>query len=100
PAHRDPLSFPTRRSSDLYNFPVCKFSNIICPPGQTREYRLFPAALGGESTGITYIISYHRMSLVIKRSDHDPSFFSIGENVIVLDRKSTRLNSSHVKISY
>src|SRR5690606_41083894 len=82
--HRYLHSFPTRRSSDLELFFCGNKSSFL------KEY---PKCLGMEWIGMTYhpihiknsaFILYHATKI------HD----------IPRDRKSTRLNSSHVKISY
>src|SRR5690606_41184500 len=77
-AHHPPLhSFPTRRSSDLPFRPV-----RLCHPHRRRGARLrrqvLPAAEGRQEDGHLHPLRSGRL----------------------LDRKSTRLNSSHVKISY
>src|SRR5690606_41611463 len=79
--HRDLHSFPTRRSSDLH--PVDVPTALFEPPAAV------PTAAPGRSRG--------------RAADHHPDgagavqrFREPGES----DRKSTRLNSSHVKISY
>src|SRR5690606_39518922 len=74
-AHRDLHSFPTRRSSDLVN----DRGGIIL------DRTVFYATSGGQpgDTG--------RMTLADGRAV---------DIAATVDRKSTRLNSSHVKISY
>src|SRR5699024_11383488 len=73
--HRNPHSFPTRRSSDLRAedlkaaFRDDSIKGVICAIGGDDTYRLLPYLL------------------------EDQEFTE-------LDRKSTRLNSSHVSISY
>src|SRR5690606_41133828 len=96
-ATRDRPSFPTRRSSDL----------------QKLKVEHIETGLAGEET-----LSFYRQGefLDLCRGKHIPSTGHIGKafkllNVAgaywkgdasrdQLDRKSTRLNSSHVKISY
>src|SRR5690606_42107752 len=74
-ARRDLHSFPTRRSSDLSVF--------------TSRFRAVPESNGDVSMKITAI------STIIEWDAE------AGRMVILNpDRKSTRLNSSHVKISY
>src|SRR5690606_40790903 len=87
-------SFPTRRSSDLPLHPVTKFQQ----KGESQ--------LNNRIRAITRHISHHDAMLrgvvcvdnVISRSGYADIFQSgqLSEE----DRKSTRLNSSHVKISY
>src|SRR5207249_9911745 len=77
---RAPHSFPTRRSSDL---------------GELLRERLHgfdqrPAQLGDVDRG---------GELVRERVDRDHVFPPV-HLALVVDRKSTRLNSSHVSISY
>src|SRR5690606_42126526 len=78
PRHpRDLHSFPTRRSSDLSTMLLGALLGLL---------------LGGLSFALlqagSYLLDWRR-------------FFSASELVLIaLDRKSTRLNSSHVKISY
>src|SRR5690625_5633645 len=74
-APRHLLSFPTRRSSDLENYKGLKRARIVtnCRSGLNTVNRSTPAA--------------------------NPRT-SIHAGIDPLDRKSTRLNSSHVAISY
>src|SRR5690606_41502427 len=100
PQRRDPLSFPPRRSSDLpgaHRRPAALRAGRspfgagapVGPP--LRHLRpAFPGVLGAkERAAVVVDIRYHLASLVAV-------FFALG----VGDRKSTRLNSSHVKSSY
>src|SRR5690606_40305823 len=87
------LSFPTRRSSDLYMHfffygltqPVKDFINLTYPGN-------------GLSLALLVVITIYRRGFLVIY------LYSISDNGLVideiLDRKSTRLNSSHVKISY
>src|SRR5690606_40584315 len=74
PDHRDLHSFPTRRSSDL----KCKWSA-----------RAFQIYLYAYFEGRLSLVEYLKTEIFYRK------LFLIN-----LDRKSTRLNSSHVKISY
>src|SRR5690606_41280626 len=74
-------SFPTRRSSDLYRTP--EGVELHAVPGERARVQLWLfGTSAGESAqlagrlGLPFAVAYHT------------------------DRKSTRLNSSHVKISY
>src|SRR5204863_7677723 len=74
--HRDLHSFPTRRSSDL-------------PLDRLNAFLLAPAA-----PGRSHLASSQSGSIWVRST---PSIVIPG---LVPDRKSTRLNSSHVEISY
>src|SRR5690606_41788699 len=87
---RQPRAFPTRRSSDLLEGDVVdqpddvgdlrgRGRDLLHGEGCPRHH--FSTFLGGPA---------HQLRVVI----------SIARTIGVLDRKSTRLNSSHVKISY
>src|SRR5207302_4376252 len=92
-------SFPTRRSSDLLD--QVQESDLLTI--LARPYTKFPAADGG-----------YDLNLRLERWDHAAAQLSLGdwselcsrarqtaERIVRdADRKSTRLNSSHVKISY
>src|SRR5690606_41955487 len=72
----DLLSFPTRRSSDLYS---CRYGSLVPRRGMGwRPRRCGRARCGPRSVRLQVHV----------------------DAVQLLDRKSTRLNSSHVKISY
>src|SRR5699024_11926728 len=86
---RDLYSFPTRRSSDLGEI-LLKDLSFSLPKGA--KLAVIGANGSGKSTLMRGLLG------VI------PTAFSaygiLGENFSELDRKSTRLNSSHVSISY
>src|SRR5690606_42090345 len=78
-AHRDLHSFPTRRSSDLVGFTLRIDGGLrFVGFGSFRLLFEFVRILKGELRSIGILV----------------------ERDVALDRKSTRLNSSHVKISY
>src|SRR5690606_41558099 len=85
--HRDLHSFPTRRSSDLFN------------TGDL-AYR--------DSKGFYYLVGRDRDQVIsggykIASAEVEEQILkheSVAQAAVVGDRKSTRLNSSHVKISY
>src|SRR5690606_42154771 len=83
--HRDLHSFPTRRSSDL----------------EARLAVFQRLALGG-GVGVYRHgnIKEHRLEQTGKQWQVFAVGKQFGEQTIQVDRKSTRLNSSHVKISY
>src|SRR5207249_9922577 len=76
PPHRH--SFPTRRSSDLATLPVAFFD-------------LSGAKIQRDANSVTCLRS------VLMKPEHSAWIDQISQ---ILDRKSTRLNSSHVSISY
>src|SRR5690606_41957386 len=87
--HRDPPSFPTRRSSDLFDSLTSLyvisamfglFQGGIVPSYAIIVREAMPASEAATRIGIVIFASVFGMSFG--------------------DRKSTRLNSSHVKISY
>src|SRR5439155_1833299 len=87
-SHRDLHSFPTRRSSDLRAF----------------EFALGDVFVGRRSN---FFLSFAIASMALYRVANSlfflypPDTFSIKrKGSSLLDRKSTRLNSSHVAISY
>src|SRR5699024_12674099 len=99
PARRDLHSFPTRRSSDL------KFMQNNFKPGFT--YAEFGPKFTAEFFDAKRWASLIKKSgakyTVLTTKHHEgftlwPSKYSFNWNAI--DRKSTRLNSSHVSISY
>src|SRR5690606_42126738 len=89
--HRDLHSFPTRRSSDL----------IVLIFAYTTRY--FAASVGSVENGFSKIPSSIDDVSRIFCENEAKSIFKIYLPILkpyLLDRKSTRLNSSHVKISY
>src|SRR5690606_41130938 len=87
PAHSDLLSFPTRRSSDLWG--VLTRIPKLC-------LSIFFSGTTHEKKGRLEIDD-------ISDSDRNRkpcTWNGSGSNSKTIDRKSTRLNSSHVKISY
>src|SRR5207249_11533404 len=88
--HRYLHSFPTRRSSDLLRSRV-RFTELNAQGDSVGEPR--ELSLDGDEIYVD--------ALVIKFED---TFVTAGDvlkgKALLLDRKSTRLNSSHVSISY
>src|SRR5207302_10790649 len=82
--HRDLHSFPTRRSSDLR----CRPSRSAAWPGPGGGWRPRSSSLLTLDVGANAPRQSSRLSHIA------------GQWTPVRDRKSTRLNSSHVKISY
>src|SRR5206468_6518762 len=93
--HRDLLSFPTRRSSDLFVFVVAASSAV----GRTRPVascvEASPYATRRRSAVATTLVNQHPRHLRHPRSTSSEEIV-----LIRVDRKSTRLNSSHDQISY
>src|SRR5690606_40131621 len=96
--HRSLRSSPTRRSSDLTSIFVQRFDSagsavgspiLLEPAGVTsgNDYNPQITALGSDGA---FVVTWYGPDA---NSGGDTSIF-------VQDRKSTRLNSSHVKISY
>src|SRR5207302_9205038 len=89
PAHRNLHSFPTRRSSDL------------SPSAVPTSTRLPPSVTAGSTAG--YLTACWTSSSTTSRGE-SPAFLGRRSRrrrrKSTRDRKSTRLNSSHVKISY
>src|SRR5690606_40232502 len=91
--HRDLHSFPTRRSSDLSVLPrtgITEVDLVVLDP---------PRAGAGRKT-VEHLSSLGARRIAYVACDpaalaRDLAYFREGG-----DRKSTRLNSSHVKISY
>src|SRR5690606_40460728 len=90
---RDLHSFPTRRSSDLCA-PPCR-----CPRGTIVDHELF-----NRSQFDVDLAAARSPARVFKKAlQHADAVLKArfeGQRDIHKDRKSTRLNSSHVKISY
>src|SRR5204863_4791659 len=89
--HPDLHSFPTRRSSDLSFL-------LPAPPKPSPDSRLTYRAIDQGSSGAA-----PRPTLT-REGDAVRVTFSLhsqrGQDLTMADRKSTRLNSSHVEISY
>src|SRR5690606_39922360 len=82
-------SFPTRRSSDLVLHAECArmggvLQNVLSEQGRVLRWRAF-------------LRNYHHVDILAQVQPRKPPDVY---QPAVLDRKSTRLNSSHVKISY
>src|SRR5207253_11143428 len=87
-AHRDLHSFPTRRSSDLTSTPSATFAQV-----PIRSRAVGTAPLLQPPPGTAAVLRTVRSPPLGR-----PSVGSAAGSF--LDRKSTRLNSSHVAISY
>src|SRR5207249_11640496 len=88
-------SFPTRRSSDL----VAQRA-LRAPPRACFMDILGPLGIGGERrNNLVRRVSQHQRPRVHRRHHGLPMVLD-GRAAVDVDRKSTRLNSSHVSISY
>src|SRR5690606_40289816 len=87
---RDLPSFPTRRSSDLLTFTAKADDTYFCSvPGHRQAGMVGKIAVKGSDAKAV--------------AEHDPHEMHMRPGAAggsLKDRKSTRLNSSHVKISY
>src|SRR5690606_40230150 len=91
PSHatpRDLHSFPTRRSSDLG--PKTRLSRFVRVQVEVSSCPFQPLARAAEIKTLAYDTVIHERTKLGINARKAP----------VRDRKSTRLNSSHVKISY
>src|SRR5687768_18326821 len=100
-AHRDLHSFPTRRSSDLEY-------DVVVASGEQVTSGLLAITLQGMGLNAR---SYMGSQLPIRASGHASALIDdidagvlervfAGGGIAVIDRKSTRLNSSHGYIAY
>src|SRR5690606_40595968 len=90
-------SFPTRRSSDLPPPPLIQRRL----DGEERLVVVATLPAAGHTT-VTGHLTFHPSQVIPRQSVH-PVLFGVGGGDSgdgMGDRKSTRLNSSHVKISY
>src|SRR5690606_41794518 len=86
--HLDLHSFPTRRSSDLSSTSLITNNKSI--PNHNRKTRIL---LPGNDNIFMSKVEWCRDRKFL-------GVIAVGFSNGILDRKSTRLNSSHVKISY
>src|SRR5205814_5283289 len=98
-ALRSLRSFPTRRSSDLSHVVLDRVSRVpgVFPAGSYRFLR--PPSFLVEP-GELRDIAANGLSELAPKDPSDPT--SVDDDTVTLlkDRKSTRLNSSHLGISY
>src|SRR5439155_26834185 len=93
-------SFPTRRSSDLPRSRAEILNRHIPHPSGARDAALHSQGDQerdriGAGRGVTQVPSDGSPALNLRSADYRRDFSETG-----IDRKSTRLNSSHVAISY
>src|SRR5690606_41894351 len=95
----DLLHFPTRRSSDLNVFYMYYIDQLVAT-GQLNDVGGYIRTNSGKSfrTGVELQAEYGIIPQ--KLSVFGNLTYSFNQNIDYQDRKSTRLNSSHVKISY
>src|SRR5690606_42159308 len=92
--HLNLHSFPTRRSSDLFGTTALAFGVTL---GFTQ---LAAFALVLQSSGRPDVAVWHPLRIIdVVNAAMSVEIFP-ASNFVMTDRKSTRLNSSHVKISY
>src|SRR5690606_42018069 len=96
PAHLH--SFPTRRSSDLGAMPYAQLHYPFDARPKRELNHNFPADFIAEGVDQTrgWFYTLHALGVMLFDSVAYKTVVSNG----LVDRKSTRLNSSHVKISY
>src|SRR5690606_40262279 len=90
--HRDLHSFPTRRSSDLHGRSEVRKRNFALPHKlanvRNRDAQMIREKLQRRNATVSQTVKLLRLQR------------AVSGDLIKEDRKSTRLNSSHVKISY
>src|SRR5699024_11474864 len=90
-------SFPTRRSSDL------DVAAVRALPNGVAVFREDQTALDiGEQLSVSFLVHFFNLADFLKQKrDVVKALFARGLcKARIQDRKSTRLNSSHVSISY
>src|SRR5206468_9789580 len=91
-AHIRPPPFPTRRSSDLFCWP------------SPLHWQRFPAdghrARLTISLSLSALLPHETIDLACRPQAGGPVMSYLGVFMLLRDRKSTRLNSSHDQISY
>src|SRR5690606_40034711 len=86
-------AFPTRRSSDLAQEP--SLEHLVGARADARDERA-----GVERRLLHLVVVVLRVAVQLELAHLDEGEVAVGPNLGEVDRKSTRLNSSHVKISY
>src|SRR5204863_7722993 len=98
PEHRDLCSFPTRRSSDLGNLGA-----VLDGVGEVRllsSHQVTKVGLHRGEVSLPLRIGELRDRDGGQDADDHHHDQQLNERKTLADRKSTRLNSSHVEISY
>src|SRR5690606_40185914 len=89
-----PPSLPTRRSSDLHK---THRDLVYLPDGRTVRAAAFPISIdAADFEELARSEAVQKRAVEIREALGNPRKVFLG----IEDRKSTRLNSSHVKISY
>src|SRR5690606_41380790 len=94
------LLFPTRRSSDLLVVPILVFQNVGVGEAISRSASMFKRTWGENVAGNVGIGLVGAIAGLLGVGAIGLGTLIGGPVGVGLDRKSTRLNSSHVKISY
>src|SRR5207249_11623023 len=97
---RDLPSFPTRRSSDLVKEPLSPFLPAPAIEKEGEAFRLrhdLPHSIG-KIRSFQGNFGMHVRAYAYIRTMGPDGLREAGETAILKDRKSTRLNSSHVSI--
>src|SRR5690606_40594285 len=100
--HRDHLSlhsFPTRRSSDLDISSIWK-SKLTMSGVSVTNGKIFIKKQVDSTTNFSFIQEYFSSDKPKDEKTKKFDFVLPDARLKNIDRKSTRLNSSHVKISY
>src|SRR5690606_41454322 len=95
--HRDPHSLPTRRSSDLRLLLGQPDRSVLEPLFAELEFRTLGKRVFGEEFNVLTAQSSSGAQMDLFGNAAEPN---TGNDNPSKDRKSTRLNSSHVKTSY
>src|SRR5699024_11688891 len=90
-----PYSFPTRRSSDLISIDMAA-ATLVTGLVELSEVTDYAIIIDTKITGKDYGKGVKGHFLLIPDPTSIPKLF----NTLGIDRKSTRLNSSHVSTSY
>src|SRR5699024_12805311 len=93
--HRHLPSFPTRRSSDLGEINLLLFNGLTGHDGDNAVVPALAKSWDFDEETCTY--TFH-LEEDVRWHDGEP--FTAEDVQFTIDRKSTRLNSSHVSISY
>src|SRR5690606_39791800 len=100
PAPRAPPPFPTRRSSDLACRETRRGRASFVRASQGTPPFSGHATRSAMSIGRLHVLTDFHFQQRLTHAQLARLAAAAGADTIQLDRKSTRLNSSHVKISY